>query len=173
MVFSPSLPPSPCLCPFPVLFKIIWLSFRSLVLSLHFIWSLFPLGLWLWFLSWSSYSCPSGRGDDNLVVPASLLAPPQDLSLDLPYWPPSFLPLQDGSLVLMNPLALLLEGPSGQTYLFLLLPKRTCHIQDKLRILLHGTYSGKPVFLFCPAFTPPLLLVTVTWIFLGNLWHYH
>lgn len=70
----------------------------------------FPLSSsWLWLLPLSSCSCPSGHGDDNLVSPTPLLALPQAFSLDLPYLPCYFLPLQDGFIAPINLLALLLQ----------------------------------------------------------------
>lgn len=82
---------------------------------------------------------PLNIGAIILSLFASLLIIPQSFSLDLPYWPCCYLlPLQDGALVSINPLALLLD-------LFFLSPERTVssnyHIQDKIQFLLHSTYS--------------------------------
>lgn len=76
--------------PLPVSFQnnITELHVSSLIPPLHL--TTFPLGSWPWFLPLSSCSCPSGHGDDNPVFPASLLALPQDPSLDLPTGPTPF-----------------------------------------------------------------------------------
>ena len=73
--------------PLPVSFQnnMIALQVSSLIPPLHLI--TFLLGSWPWFLPLSSCS---GHGDDNLIFPASLLALPQDPSLDLPTGPAPF-----------------------------------------------------------------------------------
>ena len=125
MVLSPSLPPSPWFCPFPFLFKIIWSSFRSLVLSLHFIWSLFHVTPGLGFCYYHPVLALLNMG--MIILSFLLLSWP---SLKIQAWThlvAQLLSATAGWIPCSNePLELWLEGPSGQIYLFLLLPRKNC-----------------------------------------------
>lgn len=149
----------------PFLIKIYMIEFpdSNLASPLHLV--NFALGSRCWLLPLPSCSCPLNMG---LIVLSLLLL--SWLSLKLLAWhyptgPATSCHCRMEALsqsILLYPFCLI--WPSGQTYLFLLSPERivsSYHIQDQMQTLLHGTHSGRSVFVY-PALTP-LLLVTIPW----------